>query len=68
MAKEKKHGPAPNDMEAMILSIQKNFSECASGVQEIELEGTGIIKVPPQGVKGDGKLHPLLPKRKRRKP
>ena len=67
MAKEKKHGPQPNDMEAIILSIQKNFSDCVSGVQEIELEGTGIIKVPPQGVKGDGKLHPLPPKRPRRR-
>lgn len=67
MAKEHKHGPHPNDMEAMILAIQKNFSDCVAGVQEIELEGTGIIKVPPQGQQGDGILHPLPPRRPRRR-
>ena len=48
----------------MIESIQKNFSECISGCDSIELEDTGIIKVPKKGKKGDGKLHPL-PKRKK---
>ena len=68
MAKVKKHGSRSNDMLAMILSIQKNFSDCVSGVQEVELEDVGVINIPPKGKKGDGVIHPIPPKRKRRKP